>query len=63
MMLGASLDQRNVVPNAAQIKIDGARRVGHDLADVAHGLADTVLVLDQGNAHVRIAMLAKADAR
>ncbi len=59
---GASLERRDIVPNAAQIEIDGVTGVGHHLADVADGLTDTMLVLDQGDADMGIAVLAEADA-
>ena len=41
----------------------GARAGGQRAADAAHGLAGAVLVLDQREAHVVVAVLAEADAR
>ena len=39
------------------------RRAAERPADAAHGLAGAVLVLDQREAHVLVAVLAEADAR
>ena len=52
--------RRDVVADAAQV-VDGAP--AGSTADVAHRLADAVLVLDQGDADMAVAILAEADAR